>query len=117
MPASIQRFYIIEGSLTPALEMVVTRESTGLPYDFTGHTSALFSMRKIGAVTSKVQDASASFVSPTTAGTLRHDWSALEVDEPGVYKGQFSCSDSATNPVRMPNDAYIEIHILPRLNK
>jgi hypothetical protein len=116
MATTVQRFYIGEGALLPALEMAVTKESDGTAYDFTNHSAPTFSMRKTGLSTSILTDVPAAFKAPVTLGVLRHDWIAGETDISGIYKGQFSVLDSANRPIVIPNGSYIEIHIIPRIN-
>jgi hypothetical protein len=116
VPTIVKRFSIIAGDTLPVLEIAVTRESTGLAYDFVGHTQPQFSMRKRGAITSKVKLSTATIASPTTLGKLQYYWVTGDTNEPGIYYGQFSALDGTGKPVSFPNDAYIEITVLPNLD-
>ena len=109
--------YILSGKLSPAVDLFVTRKSTGLPYDFTGHTAVTFSMRKTNSSTSIVKGKTALIISPATAGHLRYQWVAGDTDDPGIYKGHFAAIDALGSPVGIPNDELmVEVRVIQALD-
>lgn len=74
---------IAKDTRSPSLTDTLTVD--GVAFDLTGST-VKFKMRAVGSATLKV-DTAAVVVTPDTAGTVRYDWAAADVDTAGDYLG------------------------------
>jgi hypothetical protein len=81
-----EQFTIKQGALRPSLRVTVTQ--AGVAVDLTAATAVLRMLnRATGAV--KVNNVSASVVSPATGGVLQYDWTGTDTDTPGTYDAYF----------------------------
>lgn len=76
---------IQKGTRSPSITDTLTID--GVPFDLTGSAVA-FKMRAVGSATLKV-NAAAAIVTPT-AGAVRYDWQAADLDTAGDYLGWWS---------------------------
>jgi len=74
---------IFEDTRSPSLTGALTVD--GVAFDLTGST-VKFKMRAVGSATLKV-NAAAVVVAPPTAGNVRYDWDAADLDTAGDYIG------------------------------
>lgn len=95
---------IAKGTRSPSLTDTLTVD--GAAFDLTGST-VKFKMRAVGSDVLKV-NATATVVAPATAGTVRYDWAALDVDTAGDYLGWWEVTLPSTKTQDHPEFA-IEI--------
>lgn len=95
MGVSQHRDYWIKiGDTHTPLEAVLT-DAAGDAIDLSGASSATFSMRLVGASSSKVSGAAATILddgSTALRGRVRYAWQSGNVDTAGDYYGEFSVS-------------------------
>jgi hypothetical protein len=107
------------GNLDPSITETIT-DDAGVAVNLTGKT-VKFKMRAVGATTAKV-DAAAVVVS-AAAGTVRYDWTALDVDTAGWYLVWWEVTTTAGGHkqdmgealiefgTHAPQNAYVELEI------
>lgn len=82
----------------------------GSIYDLTGATVTLSMRDQTGAL--KINATAANVVSPATAGKLRYDWSALNVDTAGEYWAWWRITPAVGTAFDLPEFlVYIEGHV------
>jgi len=107
----VEEFIIKRHDRRPSLRIRALQD--GLPLDLTG-ASARFLMYSCEG-TQKV-NAVAAIESPVTAGIVRYDWAALNVDTAGSYRGEFELDFGAGIKLTVPNRDYIPIRVVEDLN-
>jgi hypothetical protein len=92
------------GNRDPSITETITTDNVAV--DLTGKT-VKFKMRSVGTSTLTV-DAAATVVSPS-AGTVRYDWAAVDVDTAGEYLVWWEVTTTATGKTQDMMEAVIEI--------
>ena len=95
-----QRFTISEDARLPDLEIQLLDNNVAV--DLTGAT-VTFSMENADTGALKV-DAAAAVLSDATAGKVKYQWAAADVDTPADYFGQFKITVSSKDYLIPNND-------------
>lgn len=110
LSSSPLRIDIKKGSSSPNLSVKIIKTSDGLPFNLTG-SSAVFSMKRVGATTNKIDDVAANISDPTN-GIVEYPWGASDTDTEGKYRGEFVITLPSSKILKIPQDGYITINIL-----
>lgn len=112
---------IKRGALSPPYRMVL-RQANKQPIDLSGCT-ATFLMRLRGADDPTVEAPMAILqegdVEDGTAiniGMAEYQWVLGDTDVSGIYDVEAEIVDPGGNPIRVPNDSYLEVQILGNLS-
>jgi hypothetical protein len=88
--------------------------SPSISYDMTELEDAVetvtFSMRKLGELDPKIDEAAATFTAVTsTSGRATYDWGSQDVDEEGTFWGEFNVTYENGDTTTYPNNDYVII--------
>lgn len=115
MPPKPLRFIIKRHARRPFLELQVS-DSDGNPYDFTGASSVVFSMKSEESLL-VIDQKIAEFVDgDLTLGKLRYKWEATDTTVAGDYCGEFDVIYPASENLTLPIDGDIRIKIHEDVN-
>ena len=85
--AQPQHYTVTEGDTLEPIQGTIYK-GDGTPQDLTGAT-VVFKMKHQYTGTVKVASGTASIVGAPTAGVVKYEWEAEDVDTPGLYDGEF----------------------------
>jgi hypothetical protein len=98
------------GSLLEPL-LLTLLGSDGAPIDLTLATAAVFSLREPLSGALAVDGGALAILAPPTAGKVRYDWAAGDVDTAGLYLGEVELSWPGDLNQRVPNDGYYVVDL------
>ena len=112
-------YKIKRGALSPPYR-VILRQANKQPLDLDGCT-ATFVMRLRGQADPTVETAmtilqEGDAETGINIGMAQYDWLSGDTDVSGIYDAEALVVDSANNPLRIPNDGWLEIQILGNLS-
>lgn len=114
VPRSL-RFLIKRHATRPYIELLV-KNSDGTPFDFTGATEVLFSMKDEEG-TLKIDSAVAEFdAGDPTLGKLRYTWTKADTDTEGNYNAEFDVNYPASETLTVPVDGDIRVKVYTDVN-
>jgi hypothetical protein len=110
---------IKRGALSPPYR-VILRQANKQPLDLQG-SAATFVMRLRGAATPTVQASMAILqtgdaVTGINIGMAEYGWLTGDTNVSGIYDVEVLVVDPGGNPIRVPNDSYLELQILGNLS-
>lgn len=88
-------FLIFEGDLSPAIADTIKIDGAAVDLSPGIVDSVTFSMRPAESDTPKISAATATILSPETAGNVRYDWSGTDTDTAGDYLGWWTVTYTA----------------------
>jgi hypothetical protein len=100
-------FYIKQNDTSPALQ-VTLKDGNGDVVNLTG-CSVRFHMRKIGATSTKVDDAAT--ISDPTGGIVYYNWSASDTDTVGSFEAEFEVTFIGGEIESFPNNKQFIVEI------
>ena len=112
---------IKRGALSPPYR-VILRQANKQPIDLSGCTAS-FVMRLRGADDPTVenemtilQEGDVELGTAINIGMAEYQWELGDTDVSGVYDVEAEVVDPGGNPIRVPNDSYLELQILGNLS-
>lgn len=101
-------FTIKRGDTSPVLYQTI-KDYTGSPVDLTGAT-VTFVMRSTAGI-APTTNASATLLSPNTAGNVSYTWTAQDTAAAGTFMGEFHVTLSGGAKMTWPATGYLEVTI------
>lgn len=109
------RFVIKRHATRPYLELIV-KNADGTPYDFTGASEVLFSMRDLDG-TLVIDSAVAEFDGgDPTLGKVQYRWIKADTAEEGDYCADFDVNYPGSETLTVPLDGDIRVKIYTDVN-
>lgn len=105
-------FVLKSGDNLPELDAVLL-DSHGEPVDLTGAT-ATFTWRPITGTSLDNQTVNATVVSAAD-GTVKVSWTAQDLEQPGVFWGEFKVTFSGGEILSFPNDRHLRFRVVQDL--
>lgn len=107
-------FYIKKGDTLPKLALVL-KDAADDPIDVSTADSVTFRMRKVNsgqpAGVYKV-NAEMDLTTDGTDGAVELAFTALQTDDPGIYKGEVLIDWGGGDVQTIPNDSFINVNVL-----
>jgi hypothetical protein len=112
-------YKIKRGALAPPYRAIL-HQANKQPLDLNG-SSVTFVMRLRGQANPKVEAAATilqqgDLQTGINIGMAEYGWLTGDTDTAGIYDVEFKVVDPGGNPIRVPNDSYLEVQILGNLS-
>lgn len=94
----------------PAL-LATIKDANGDAVDLTNATAVKFWLKNAQTGEVKINGADATFQNPRTAGQVKYEWDADDLDTPGEWEAEFKLTWPTSLPQTTPNDGRILVTV------